>query len=395
MQLTKLSVAAVGAGCILLAAAAPGRSAGITLEYDRTIGAPGFGPGQLFVPQGIGVQDKTGDVFISNGRGLNPDGSFNPNLGNRVEVFSSEGKYLRSIGTGSQKPGDGFDEPADLKFHPQTGELHVGDVFNSEIDVYNPDTGKFIRSYGKFGGPVEGRLFFGPGGLSFDEYGDLYATDFSTDVIKKYDGGSGELIDTIGSAGSKLGQFSGPAGITVSPNTGKIYVNDQYNNRIQVLNPKGETLYAFGEEGTKPGQFNEPIGLEVDEFENLYVADSQNSRVQVFDKDGKLLDVFGGPAKTPDGKVVPPPALGSPPFGDPLDLEPGKFNWSAGLHYDDKKLYVGDFFQGRVQVTKAVPEPSTVAGVIVAGAGAAATWRKRRRQKLVTGLTSEPKKTAA
>ncbi len=352
MGLVKNFSVAVGCAGFMVLAAAVEAKAQLTLGYDKQIGSPGFGPGELFVPQGIGVQDETGNVFVSNGRGLNPDGTFNPNLGNRVDVFDSQGSYLRSIGSGSQEPGQGFDEPADLKFDPSTGNLHVGDVFNSEIDVYNANTGEYIKSYGSFGGPVEGRLFFGPGGMSFGKDGNLYVCDFSLDVIKVYNPHNGELVKTIGSPGTGSGQFQGPAGISVSPSTGRIYVTDQYNGRVQVLDPEGNFLFAFGETGSEPGQFRESIGIELDEYENIYVADSQNSRVQVFDKDGNFLTAFGEPVRNAAGEIVPPPAMGGPPFGDPLDLTPGKFNWAAGAHYNDGKLYVGDFFQGRIQVLK-------------------------------------------
>lgn len=365
----------------------------LTLSYDRSIGSPGFAPGELFVPQGMGVQDETGNVFVSNGRGLNPDGSFNPALGNRVDVFSSEGAYLRSVGSGRQGKGDGFDEPADLKFDPETGELHVGDVFNSEIDVYNPDTGAFIRSYGSFGGPVADRLFFGPGGMSFGKDNNVYITDFSGDNIKVYDSDKGNLVKTIGLSGSAAGEFLGPAGITVSQNTGRIYVSDQYNYRIQVLDADGKPLFSFGDRGSAPGQFREPIGLELDEFDNVYISDSQNSRVQVFNSEGKFLTAYGEPVRTATGEVAPPPALGGPPFSDPLDLSPGKFNWTAGAHYDRGKLYVGDFFQGRVQVLNvtdnapnaAVPEPSSVLGCLAMGTLGAGAWLKRKGRRRVMG----------
>ncbi|GAB1544975.1 hypothetical protein NUACC21_76510 [Scytonema sp. NUACC21] len=386
-----LSIALVSAGVMVSTVAAQAKA--VTLTYDRSISGPGLAPGQLFVPQGVGVQDSTNLFFVSNGRGLNPDGSFNPNVGNRVDVFDQQGNYLRSVGSGRQGRGEGIDEPADLKFDSQ-GNLHIGDVFNSEIDVYNPNTGEYIRSYGSFGGPVEGRLFFGPGGMSFDQKGNVWITDFSTDVVKVYDGNTGDLIKTIGSSGNELGQFVGPAGITVSPNTGRIYVGDQYNGRIQVLDSEGNALFAFSERGSAPGQLREPIGVEVDEYENIYVADSQNSRVQVFDKDGNFLTAFGEPARNAAGEIVPPPGQGGLPFGDPLVLEPGVFNWTAGLHYDRGKLYVGDFFQGRVQVLNVdnkpaakVPEPASILGLGAVVAGAAAIQlRKHRQRKLVTGL---------
>jgi DNA-binding beta-propeller fold protein YncE len=387
----KFSIAVVSTG-FLVAAATEAKA--VSLSYDRDIGSPGFEPGQLFLTQGIGVQDSTGNIFVSNGRGINPDGSFNPNLGNRVDVFDPQGNYLRSVGSGRQGRGEGLDEPADIKFEPTTGLMHVGDVFNSEIDVYNPDTGEYVRSYGSFGGRIEGRAFFGPGGMSFGQDGNIYITDFSDDEIKVYDSQSGELERTIGTPGSGLGQFQGPAGISVSPNTGRIYVGDQYNYRIQVLDPEGNPLFAFGSRGSEPGQLREPIGVEVDEFENIYVADSQNSRVQVFDRNGNFLTAFGEPARTPDGEIVPPPAMGGPPFGDPLDLSPGTFNWTAGAHYDDGSLYVGDFFQGRVQVlnvanqtsapggaTASVPEPSSMLGVSLAGMSLAALRRQKAKGK--------------
>ncbi|WP_198648542.1 scytonemin biosynthesis PEP-CTERM protein ScyF [Cyanothece sp. BG0011] len=309
----------------------------LSLEFDRQIGTPGFGPGQLFVPQGIAVQPGTENVFVSNGRGLNPDGSFNPNLGNRIEVFSNDGMYLRSVGSGvSGSRGEGLDEPADIKFDPITGNVYVGDVFNSEIDVYNPNTGEFVTSFGSFSDQGPGDIFFGPGGMDFDAEGNLYVTDFSGDFVNIYNR-EGELVEVLGELGTELGQYNGPAGIAISQNTGNIYINDQFNNRIQVLDSDHNPLFAFGTEGTAPGQFNEPIGIDVDQFDNIYVADSQNNRIQVFDAQGNLLTIFGDPVAQPG-----PPMPGDLPFStNPADLEPGVFNWTAGLTYVEGEIYVG------------------------------------------------------
>lgn len=353
----------------------------LSLEFDRQIGTPGFGPGQLFVPQGIAVQPGTENVFVSNGRGLNPDGSFNPNLGNRIEVFSNDGMYLRSVGSGvSGSRGEGLDEPADIKFDPITGNVYVGDVFNSEIDVYNPNTGEFVTSFGSFSDQGPGDIFFGPGGMDFDAEGNLYVTDFSGDFVNIYNR-EGELVEVLGELGTELGQYNGPAGIAISQNTGNIYINDQFNNRIQVLDSDHNPLFAFGTEGTAPGQFNEPIGIDVDQFDNIYVADSQNNRIQVFDAQGNLLTIFGDPVAQPG-----PPMPGDLPFStNPADLEPGVFNWTAGLTYVEGEIYVGDFFTGRVQVLEvseqqeqipSTPEPSTIWGWVLLGLGVVVNrWR--------------------
>ena len=375
MKQRKLWLAAIAASTAVLTAALEAEA--VTLSFRNTVGSPGFGPGELFVPQGVGPGPDN-NVYVANGRGINPiTGEFAPEVGNKIEVFSQSGEYLRSVGEGGKGPGQ-LDEPGAIKFDPFSGNLYVGDVFNSQIDVFEPLTGEFVTSFGSFSGQVADRPFFGPGGFDFAGNGDLYVPDFSGDVIKVYDR-AGELTKTIGTSGSAPGEFLGPAAIGISDKTGRLYITDQFNNRIQVLDADGSFLYAFGTEGTDPGQFNEPIGLDLDEFDNIYVADSQNGRVQVFDAEGKFLTEFGEPARTADGSIVTPPSLGGPPFGDPLVLAPGIFNWTAGLEYEDGTLYVGDFFQGRVQILDvvnhddgkgdgaSVPEPAALLGVLLLG----------------------------
>jgi len=378
------SIAIASAGCVVLATTTQA-AASITLEYDDSIGRPANlaegevpgAPGTLAVPQGIAVQEETGNIFVANGRGID-----------RVEVFDSEGNYLKGIGSTGSGAGQ-FDEPAAIAFEPNTGNLYAGDVFNNRVNVFDSQ-GNYVKSIaqGQFGGLIEGRAFFGPSAIAFDNSGNGYVGDFSGDRILKFNS-SGEVTGSIGSSGTAPGQFQGPAGIAIRSD-GNFVVSDQFNNRVQVIDQEGNALLSFGKQGTGEGEFNQPIDIEVDEKDNIYVMDSINSRVQAFDKNGNFLSAFGEPAVDAQGNVVPPAQLGGPPYGNPLDLEPGKFNWTAGSEYKDGKLYVGDFFQGRVQVldvvdsssSAEVPEPSAFLGVAVLGAAVAAVkLKKSLRQK--------------
>ncbi|MEH2170849.1 MAG: scytonemin biosynthesis PEP-CTERM protein ScyF [Nostoc sp.] len=390
-----LSIGILGTGFMVLATAAQAKA--VTLTYDRSIGSPGFGPGQLFVPQGIAV-DSQGNTLISNGRGVNPDGTPNYNLGDKIEKFSPSGEYIGAIGSGGTGPGQ-FDEPTTVDFNPVTGDLYAGDVYNNRINQFDPQ-GNFIRSFanGDFTPRVNDRIFFGPSGVTFDKTGNVYVGDFNGERILKFTP-DGKQIGVIGGTlGTALGETQGVAGIRISPVSGNIFLADQYNNRVQVLDPNGKALYAFGSAGSGPGQLLQPIGIEVDDQENVYVADSINSRVQVFDKNGNFLTSYGQPALDASGNLVPPPGLTDPPFGNPLDLTPGRFNWTGGTSLKDGKLYVGDFFQGRVQVlnvqgTRKVPEPSSALGLALLGFGAATvTLRKRGQQKPVFSLEKELQK---
>lgn len=376
-----LPVAIASAGCVLLAATAQA-NASITLEYEDSIGRPAnfaagetpFTPGTIAIPQGLAVQEETGNVFVAN------------DVTDQIQVFDSEGNFLQGIGGTGSGPGQSDGQSA-IAFEPNTGNLYAGDVNNNRINIFDPQ-GNYVSSFaqGQFGGLIEGRPFFGPSGIAFDNSGNGYVGDYSSDRILKFDPSSGEITGSIGSSGTAPGQFQGPSGIGVTPD-GNLVVTDQFNNRIQVLDQEGNTLLTFGTQGTGEGEFNQPIDAEVDEQGNIYVTDSINSRVQVFDKNGSFLTAFGEPARDAEGNVVPPLALGAPsPYGDPLDLEPGKFNWTAGSDLKDGKYYVGDFFQGRVQVlnvsdheVEAVPEPSSLLGLAVLGIGAAAFKLKKQQ----------------
>ncbi|WP_375505531.1 scytonemin biosynthesis PEP-CTERM protein ScyF [uncultured Nostoc sp.] len=377
------SVAIASAGFLLLATAVEVKA--VSLKYNTSIGRPANlaqgelpgTPGTLATPQGVAVQESTGNIFVANGRGID-----------RIDVFSSSGNYLKGIGGTGSGPGQ-FDEPAAIAFQPGTGNLYAGDVFNNRINVFN-SKGNYLKSIveGQFGGLIEGRLFFGPSSIVFDKGGNGYVGDFSNDRIIKINP-DGEIIGSIGNSGNQLGQFQGPAGIAISPGSGNFVVTDQFNNRVQILNSEAKPIKTFGEAGSKPGQFNQPVDVEVDKFDNIYVMDLINSRVQVFDKDGNFLSEYG---KAAAGR---PPQLGEQsPYGDPLDLTPGTFNWTAGSDYKNGKLYVGDFFQGRIQVldvnntqSTPVPEPDYSLGLAVLGtAVAVAKWRKNQKQKLIESL---------
>ena len=93
----------------------------------------------------------------------------------------------------------------------------------------------------------------------------------------------GQLVRTIGSAGSGPGQFSYPRGVAISPDR-ELYVSDQSNCRVQVLTLQGVYIREFGK-----GQLSGQHKLLLSSDKHVLVADCGNSRVAVFNKDGTLV----------------------------------------------------------------------------------------------------------
>lgn len=118
----------------------------------------------------------------------------------------------------------------------------------------------------------------------------------------------GEVLLRLGEAGvagNDSSHFNGPAAVLVAPN-GDIWIADGHrggNNRLLKFSPQGELLLQLGggvdAQSRESGFFNDPHDLKMDSSGRLFVADRGNNRIQIFDQSGELLDIwtqFGRPS---------------------------------------------------------------------------------------------------
>ncbi len=139
---------------------------------------------------------------------------------------------------------------------------------------------------------------------------------------------------TLCSPGAGAGQCSNPQGVATDSETGRIFLADRNNNRIDVFEANGTFLFAFGWgvadgttaalqkctatcfkgiAGSGDGQFNLPRRVAVDNApasasrHDVYVLDSENHRVQKFSPEGAYLGKVGkageGAGEIKDGRA--------------------------------------------------------------------------------------------
>lgn len=86
--------------------------------------------------------------------------------------------------------------------------------------------------------------------------------------------------------------FARPTDVTVMDD-GSFVVADGYrNHRIVKFSSDGDMQWEVDAYGSSDGEFNLPHGIAHDESGRIYVADRNNARVQVFDQQGQHLDTW-------------------------------------------------------------------------------------------------------
>ena len=113
-------------------------------------------------------------------------------------------------------------------------ELIVCDFNNHQVVVFNEQL-----QYSHVITIGDGR----PAGVALDHMGHLYVADCNAHCINKFKM-DGSLVTQFGIRGSAEGQLNNPHGLVVSK-TGKLYVCDRTNNKIQVFK-KDNFEFSFG-----------------------------------------------------------------------------------------------------------------------------------------------------
>jgi DNA-binding beta-propeller fold protein YncE len=169
-------------------------------------------------------------------------------------------------------------------------EVHVAQRGTdcAPIVVFAAGGGAALRSWGSKALTSVHGLSTGAAGS-----GTLWATDILQGTVKEFDGASGSLLRTAGTAGAhgpglKPPQFSAPADVAATRDLVVVSDGDGgSNNRVLALAASDLSVtWAAGgpaDNGTKPGAFSSPHSVAYDSAADaLLVADRGNTRVQLF-----------------------------------------------------------------------------------------------------------------
>ena len=198
----------------------------------------------------------------------------------RVQIFNSDGNYLRSFGREGNKMGE-FKYPAGIACH-NNGEIFVADN-NHRIQIFSGE-GEYVGSFGGKGS-LDSQLI-NPCGLSVDSDGNIIVADSNNKLIKIFSP-DGKFLMKIGGQGL----FTYPIHCVQCDRY--LIVSDLTEHCIKVFDRNGNFQYKFGKWGGGDGEFNYPYCLSVNKSGHLMVCDRDNNRIQVFELNGKFVSKFG------------------------------------------------------------------------------------------------------
>ncbi len=150
----------------------------------------------------------------------------------------------------------------------------------------------FEPSYavGEYG--IGRQAFDGPTDVVEDRDENIYVVDQGNNRIQVLDR-RGNFVREWGGRGFAPGYFEFPTAITIDRSTGNLFVVDKLNHRIQKFDKTGKLLMTLGRLGSGPGDLNSPMDVAIDRRGFIYVADTGNNRIQKFESTGKFLAEWG------------------------------------------------------------------------------------------------------
>ena len=221
-------------------------------------GSHGNGPGQLNTPLDIALSEKTGTIAVAD-------------WGNkRIQLFSSDGNYLRAIKLENKCSTVAFTKSGDIiAILPAVGR------HDRKISLFT-ETGQVIKYFND-------EHLEEPVHVSVGFDGRIIACDWKENEIRVISPDGMHLLQSFrASRGDK-------SLLCAVYHQDRFFVSDYEANSIKVFSKEGKFLYNIGSEGSGDGQLNHPSGLAFNKFNNLIVCDRHNSRLQIFRLDGTFV----------------------------------------------------------------------------------------------------------
>jgi DNA-binding beta-propeller fold protein YncE len=207
-------------------------------------------------PAGLAVDPIADELYVAN------------NTADFISVFDLNGNFKRSFG--SNLLGHACcglaNGPSDVAVDGK-GNVYVDDVAKNRLVKFTT-AGSFVWALNS-----QGNAAFGLSSITVGPDGNVYAAGGSKIAVIEP---NGHYLRSFGSSA----QFAGISSIQFDAN-GYLWVADLSGNVVDVVDANGNILQTIGQAGSQPGQFTAPL-IALSANGGFYEADNEGQRIQLF-----------------------------------------------------------------------------------------------------------------
>lgn len=145
-----------------------------------------------------------------------------------VKIFDMEGNLVGKIGEGKGEAPGRLYFPTYLALD-HSGNLYVSSTLNARVDVFSPE-GKYLKSIGQRGNAFG--MFDKPKGIALDRFDNVYVADSGWSNVQIFNQ-QGQVLLFFGGRGAYPGLLKNPTGLAIDKDN-RIYVADLLNYRVTV-----------------------------------------------------------------------------------------------------------------------------------------------------------------
>jgi tripartite motif-containing protein 71 len=220
--------------------------------------------GELENPLDVGV-NSMGDIYVLQG------GS----RGRHVDVFDFRGKHLETLEWKGLKEGEAF-RPENIALDSQDN-IYVSDNRNGCIFAFDSKGYFRFKIIPEMSDKQREEVIFGD--LMVDREDHIYLPASTLGLVFVFDQ-KGRTVKRFGEQGGARGKLAFPVDVAIDHH-GHLLVLDKMRHCILVYDREGRHLTEFGGLGTRSGWFFFPDCFEIDGYRRIYVSQQFGNRVQV------------------------------------------------------------------------------------------------------------------
>jgi DNA-binding beta-propeller fold protein YncE len=175
-----------------------------------------------------------GEIQMPNDLALGPDGNLYvaDSRADAVKVFAPDGTLLRAIGAGALQ----FPVAIAIGVRGSSSELYVVDQAHAAIQIFDL-TGHFLRGFGvrlELGETAWHGKFVQPQSVAVDAQSRVHVLDTGLSCVQVFDPDTGIYLDTYGGYGAAEGQLNLPLDI-ITTRDNRVMVANSGNHRIESI----------------------------------------------------------------------------------------------------------------------------------------------------------------